>query len=169
MSGQEERDLYVCLRPWPPTPDDELCQCADQPPIVLQGHFTSNPLDCLRCNLEVPLEQIGFTAELAGYIAFWRNLHHALYILWLDSEDYEAWATTQLEDPTGRVNVKGLELVEDLNRYRRTYYRWFQDQSVDDFVSPTQCPRCSAELVESVGSFGPSWVCDRCSIAIWKD
>jgi ribosomal protein S27AE len=169
MSEQEDRDPYESLRPESPTPDDDLCQCDDRPPIVLQDHLSSNPFACLKCNLEVPPERIGFTAELAGHIAFWWNLYRALYTLWLDSEDYEAWATTQLEDPAGRVNVKGLELVEDLNKYRRAYYRWFQDQSVDNFVPLTQCPRCSAELVAAVGTLGPSWVCDKCSIALWKD
>jgi hypothetical protein len=169
MFAQEERDLYESLRPESPTPDDELCKCTDCPPIVLQEHLSSNPLACLRCNLELSPERMGFTTELAGHIAYWRNLHRALYTLWLDSADYEAWAITQLEDPVGRVNVHGLELVEDLNKYHRTYYRWFQDQSVDEFVSLTRCPRCSAELVESLGSFGPSKVCDKCSIAVWKD
>jgi hypothetical protein len=169
MSRNNERDPFECLRPELPTPEDELCKCADRPPIVLQGHFSSNPIDCLKCNLEVPPERIGLTAELAGYVAFWRNLHGALYLLWLDSEDHEEWAAKQLEDSEGRVNVKALELVRELNKYRRTYYRWFQDQSVDDFIPFRRCPRCSAELVEFAGSFGPSSVCDQCSIAVWNE
>jgi hypothetical protein len=168
MSENDEHDPYESLRPEPPTPEDELCKCVDRPPIVLQRHFSSNPIACLKCNLEVPPERIGFTAELAGYVTFWRNLHGALYLLRLDSEDFEEWAIKQLEDPEGRVNVEALELVGELNKFRRPYYRWFEDQSVDDFVPLRLCPRCSAELVEFVGSFGPSSVCDNCSVAVWS-
>ena len=159
-SVPEESDPYWKLRPWPATPDDELCACADQPPIVLQDHLSSNPLACLKCNGEVPPERIGFTAELAEGLAFWRHLHAALYYLWLDSGEYEAWARARLEDPAGAIHLRGLELVAELNKYRRTYYWWFQDASADDFVPTTKCPRCSADLVERFARLA----CETCSI-----
>jgi hypothetical protein len=155
----DEVDLYWKLRPSPTTPDDELCKCVDQPPIVLQGHFSKNPIVCLRCNGEVPPERIGFSADLAERIAFWKNIHDALYTLWLDSSDYESWAIAQLADPNGQVNVQGLAVVRDLNEYRRAYYWWFHDPN-DDFIRCSQCPRCSTALVERFGQL----VCESCSI-----
>ena len=162
MTWPDQRDPYWKLRPPPAKPDDEFCRCADRPPIVLQDHLSENPLACLKCNGEVPPERTGFTAELAEKIAFWRNLHDALMHLWLDSGDYEKWATTQLEDPGGQLNVTGLELVEALNKYHRTYYWWFQDNSTDEFEPRTDCPRCFADLVPCMTHL----VCDRCSIVV---
>ena len=160
--GLDELDPYWKLRPKSATPDEELCDCVDRPPIVLQCHFSSNPIVCLRCNGEVRPERIGFSAGLAERIAFWKNVHDALYTLWLDSSDYESWAIAQLEDPNGQVNVEGLEVVRDLNKHRRTYYWWFQQIPLDDFVPLVQCPRCSANLVERFDRH----VCEACSIAI---
>jgi hypothetical protein len=163
MSAQDERDPYASLRPKPTAGVDEICHCTDSPAIVLHARLSSsNPIACLRCNQEVPPERVGFSAQLAGNIAYWCNLRRALYTLWLDSEDYEAWARAQLEDPEGRVNISGLDAVEELNRYRRAYYAWFEDRSADHDVVPSQCPRCSDNLVEVMG-----WlVCDKCSIGV---
>jgi hypothetical protein len=158
----DELDPYRKLRPVSATPETELCTCADRPPIVLQGHFSPNPIVCLRCNGEVPPERLGFSAELAEHVAFWRNLHDALLTLWLDSSDYESWARAQLEDLKGRVTVWGLEAVRELNSHRRTYYWWFQDISADDFIPSWQCPRCSAGLDERFGRL----VCEACSIVV---
>jgi hypothetical protein len=162
VAEPEQSDPYWKLRPPTATPDAELCKCTDQAPIVLQGHFSPNPIVCLSCNGEVPPERIGFSGELAEDVAFWKNLHDALYTLWLDSSDYESWARAQLEDPKGRVNVWGLEVVQKLNSHRRTYYWWFQDTSADGFIPASQCPRCSADLVEHVGRL----ICETCSIVV---
>jgi hypothetical protein len=158
----DELDPYWKLRPPSATPEAEFCKCADRPPIVLQDHLSPNPIVCLGCNGEIPPERIGFSAELAERVAFWRNLHDALFILWLDSSDYESWARARLEDPKGRVNVQGLEVVQELNSHRRTYYWWFQNTPADDFIPSSQCPRCSASLVERFGRL----VCEACSIVV---
>lgn len=129
---------------------------------MLQGHLSSNPIACLRCNGEVPPERIGFAAALAERIGFWRDLHDALYTLELDSSDYESWAIAQLEDPNGRVNAEGLDVVQELNVHRRTYYWWFQHKSFDDFTPLSQCPRCSKDLVERFSR----QVCETCSIVV---
>jgi hypothetical protein len=158
----DELDRYWSLRPPSATPEAECCGCADQPPIVLQGNLSPNPIVCLSCNGEVPPERIGFSAELAGHVAFWRDLHDALFTLWLDSSDYESWARAQLEDSKGRLTIEGLEIVRKLNGHRRAYYWWFQDPSADDFIPLSLCPRCLAGLVELFG-----WlVCEACSIVV---
>jgi Zn-ribbon-containing, possibly nucleic-acid-binding protein (DUF2310) len=164
MIAPDEIDPYFKLRPEPPTPEDDLCQCADRPPIVLQDHLSAVPLACLRCDGEVPPERIGFDADLAERVAFWRNVYRAIVTLWLDCGDYEDWARTQLQDPQGQINTRGLEVVSALNKHRRTYYWWFEDASAWDFTPPTRCPRCYGELVER---FSCS-VCEACSIMVVK-
>jgi Zn-ribbon-containing, possibly nucleic-acid-binding protein (DUF2310) len=158
----EPIDPYWKLRPRSATPEDEQCTCADRPPVVLQCNLSSNPIACIRCNGVIPPERIGFAADLAERIAFWRDIHDALYILWLDSSDYEPWAITQLADPNGRINVDGIEIVQALNNHHRTYFWWFQDTTSDDFVAWSQCPRCSANLVKRFGHL----VCEPCSILV---
>jgi hypothetical protein len=158
-------DPYEALRPEAATSEDDLCTCDGRPPIVLQDHLSPNPISCLNCNGEIPPERLAITSELARGIAYWRYLHAALYALWLDSEDYEDWARTQLEDPNGRVSVMGLTLVDKLNQYVRAYYWWFEDASVDDFVGRSQCPRCDGSLDKRFDCF----VCEKCSIMVHKE
>lgn len=110
----------------------------------------------------MPPERIGFSAELAEKLAFWTDFHRALETLWLDSGEYESWARAQLENHEAPVNARGLRLVEELNKYHRTSYWWFQDTTVADFTPFSQCPRCSRELGFS---FNKS-VCDVCSIVV---
>jgi hypothetical protein len=64
----------------------------------------------------------------------------------------------------GRVQVLGIEIVEELNAHRRAYYRWFEDASVDDFVPLSKCPRCSGTLVLLYGCS----VCEACSIMVHR-
>ncbi len=162
MNAQAKSDPYLRLRPEPPTTEEDICRCADRPPIILQDHLSSVPLACLKCNLEVPPERIGFNEQIAENMAHWRGLRRGLYLLWLDSADYEEWAARQLQDPQGRVNVCGIEIVQELNGYRRAYYRWFEDASVEDFAPPSKCPRCSRPVVRRLGST----VCEECSVLV---
>ncbi len=162
MRMPDESDPYWKLRPEESTPEDEICRCAERPPIVLQDHLSALPLACLKCNREVPPERLGFDARLAERIAFWRDLHRALYTLWLQSGSYEEWARAQLLDPEGDVNRTGLEIVEALNATHHAFYWWFEDNSVDDFVPPARCPRCAGELTDRFNHA----VCEACSIMV---
>ena len=162
---QQETDPYWKLRAEAATPPAEVCQCPDDPPIVLQDHLSPVPLACIRCNGEVPPERIGFSAELAEQLASWRNLHRALFTLWLDSAEYESWSRLQLEDPGGRVNIRGLQAVSELNKHRRAYYWWFQDNADEHLAPRSDCPRCQRALTEYVGRL----VCNPCSILVAKE
>src|SRR5262245_48065353 len=126
-------DPYWRLRPESATPPDELCNCTDSPPIIVQDHLSPVPLACIRCNRKVPPERIGFSESLAENLAFWRTLYRALELLWLDSGEYEDWARARLEDPVGRLNVQGLAITAELNVQYPAYYRWFEETSRDDF------------------------------------
>ena len=157
----DSADPYWKLRPPPPTPDDELCGCADSP-IVLAAHHSSNPLLCMVCNLEVPPERIGFSEALSERLAFWQSFHDCFYLLWLDSGEYESWAKAQLENPTSPVNQRGLELVSELGEFRPAYYWWFQDTAAEGFQPLNCCPVCGGELAMRHKQL----VCASCSVMV---
>lgn len=129
-----EHDPYWKLRPTPPTPEDEICSCEGTLPIVLARTFGPNPLSCLRCNLEVPPERVGFPETLAEELAVWTSFYAAFDTLWLDSGEFEDWARRELSDPESVVNRRGLALVAELNRYRPSYMYWFQEPGAEDYV-----------------------------------
>lgn len=164
-----DHDQYWRLRPPPPTPDDELCACTSLTPIVLQPHLSANPLSCACCNLEVPPERIGFDERVADWLAAWRDFHASFYLLWLDSGEFEEWAKGQLSGPTSAVNTRGLELVAQMNVFRRCYLWWFQDEGAEDWQPAKECPRCVGVLqIRFKGErpqCGALAVCESCSIA----
>ena len=127
---------YAKLQPSELTPDDELCRCLDMPPIKLMHALNENPIHCMNCNLEVIPETLALTERILEEISRWNNIYHAIYILWLDSGTYEAWAKEQLVDITSDVNVRGREVQRDLHKIRSCYYWYFQDESVDEFRLP---------------------------------
>jgi hypothetical protein len=174
-----QSDPYWKLRPAPPTPADEICTCTNSPPLLLQPCLSPNPLACLKCNLEVPPEQVGFSEELADDLARWRNFYECFYRLWLDSDEFESWAQIHLENPKSLVNQRGLALVAALNHFRRTYYGWFQAEEAEDSQPLAHCPVCKTQLSAYSGDSGKSAygggthepktqrsVCERCSIAM---
>lgn len=131
---------------------------------MLRDCLSDNPLYCVACNGQVAPERIGFDDRLAEGIAYWRSLHRSLYLLWLDSGEYEDWAADKLRDPNASVNVTGRSIVQRLNQFVRSYYWWFHDASVDDYVPPERCPICSDHL-EQCGD-RDFQQCDNCSIVI---
>jgi hypothetical protein len=157
-------DPYEKLRPPSPTPDDEVCHCVALRHITLSDRLGECPLYCLDCNGEVAPERIGFDEAFAYQLAHWRNLFRALYHLWLDSAEYEDWAAARLVDANGGVNIAGRECVLQLNEKVRTYYWWFVNHSVDDFIAPTDCPTCGRPLESFDNSNG--LVCEDCSVLL---
>lgn len=157
-------DPYWKLRPVPPTPGDEVCSCSQCRQVMLRDSLGNNPLYCVACNGEVFPERIGFDGELAEKIARWRSVYRSLYLLWLDSGEYETWAMERLRDPDGSVNIDGREIVRPLNAHIRAYYWWFNDIGVDGYKPPDDCPVCFGTLTTCDDrQFNK---CDRCSIFI---
>jgi len=143
-------DPYWKLRPIPPTPADELCDCQGEPPLILRDSLGDNPLACADCNLEVPPERIGFSEELAEELAVWQSFHRCFYQLWLDSGKFASWASAELSHPDSEVNVRGLQAVQNLTRIRTAFLWWFRDTE-QEHASPMQtCPACASRL-ETVG------------------
>lgn len=160
------RDPYLKLRPDPPTPPDEICACADGPPVVLRPRLGPNPLACLRCNAEAPPERIGLSESLADEIAGFRDFHGAFDHLWLDSGEFEAFAAAELANPTSVVNRRGLQLVERLARVHEAYYGWFQDGTAEPPAVFEDCPACGRSLETYAGRF-PRKLCRGCRIALY--
>jgi hypothetical protein len=159
-----ESDPYWKLRPAAPTPADEVCQCATLQSAMLRDALGPNPIYCVVCNGEVPPERLGFDEQLADELASWRCVFRSLYVLWLDSGEYEVWAAEKLSDPIGQVNMTGRSLVSRLNQYVRAYYWWFEDTGADGYAPPRQCPICHHDLADVEGrEFGK---CDNCSVLV---
>ena len=165
MIAPDEIDPYYKLRPEPPTPEDEICQCADLPPIVLQDHLSSVPLVCLHCNGEVPPERVGFDADLAERIAYLAgSAPSALHAVDRVRRLRGIGLRTQLSDPQGQFNTRGLEVVGATSiGIGGPYYWWFDDASDRD-VSRLACPRCYGDLVDRFGCA----VCEVCSIVVHR-
>ncbi len=157
-------DPYFKLRPPSPTPDDELCQCMGDTPVKLMCALSYNPIHCIVCNLEVPPETLGFDTTLVEAIAVWRRIYEALDRLWLDSGEYEAWATSELGDITSPVNKRGRDVAAQVNARRRCYYWLFQDQSIPHFEAIGECPSCRQTFKTFDGGIFRQDICEECSI-----
>lgn len=164
----DEVDPYRRLRPKAATPNNEICVCDSATSIVLQPHFSPNPLSCARCNLEVPPERIGLNAAIVESVATWRRFHEAFYVLWLDSGEFEDWAADQLSNPVSPVNRRGLALARQLSKWRRCYLWWFQLEDIEEGTS-TVCPGCALPLEPRFTGERPQGggllVCETCLLA----
>ena len=72
LTDMGEPTRYAKLRPGEPTPEEELCQCEDRPPIKLMSTLTENPIHCMQCNLEVPPETLMLSQEAVDGVAYWQ-------------------------------------------------------------------------------------------------
>ncbi len=162
----EELTIYAKLRPPEPTPEEELCRCRDRPQIKLMSALTENPIHCMNCNLEVPPETLALSREVVDRIAHWQALYHAMYVLWLDSGAYEAWAEGELADITSAVNALGRDVQSVINDTRRCYYWYFQDQSADEYRPLRSCPVCGYVLQDYTQGIFFQRVCERDSIVV---
>jgi predicted nucleic acid-binding Zn ribbon protein len=158
---------YLKLRPPKQTPNSEICKCSGRPPFVLQCALTYNPISCSDCNLEVDLNQLNFTDELAESISNWRNFHDCFYLLWLDSGEYEEWAKEQLSRPDSPVNKRGIALNDKIRLYNDSFYWWFIDNSSDEYISFTKCPNCTNDLIKRPNKFNVNTkICSLCNIIV---
>lgn len=160
-------DKYSRLRPQGQIPDSEICKCSDRPPVVLQSHLTNNPISCADCNLEVDLDQLSLSADLADEIADWRRFHDSFYNLWLDSGEFENWAREQLSLADSPVNKRGLVLRNKIATNIECYFWWFVDNSNIDTKSFVKCPKCSEQLTKRQNNYNiDTSVCQHCYIII---
>lgn len=116
--------------------------------------LTDNPLHCIRCRKELEPERLHLTEDEIREVAGWNTIANALYLLWLDSTDYEAYAKEKLLDPNGQINRRGIAAARQLSSKVPTWYWFFHD--TEDGV-PQICPVCHEPLDANV-----SWAEGRC-------
>jgi hypothetical protein len=160
---------YYRLHAPPETPADEICKCRGKRPIKLMSALGYNPIHCLDCNREVRPETFRLTARLSDDIVSWRSVYDAIDRLWLDSGPYEKWAKAELSNIKSEVNHRGLALCRKLNRLRRCYFWYFQDQSVDILEPIKNCACCKKPLREYSKGIFPQLICGTCSIVTVGD
>lgn len=155
-------DPYARLAHPAATSAQDVCRCSDLPPLTLKGSLTANPLACFACGLEVSPRDIALPLDLVDELAAWRDVHDALYLLWLDAQEYEEWAFATLKNPRSAVHERALKLIARLATLRPTYYWWFTDQMFTEAPPLTCCPRCSSELTPE----GAHRVCTLCRVLV---
>lgn len=138
-----------------------FCDCASIKRLLLVYTLTDNPIHCFDCKGVVDPQTLALGEEQVDRVASWHGQFGALYDLWLDSGEYEAWAKAQLLNPQGQVNRSGLAAASALSRTVPTYYWWFHDE--DDDVPPA-CPSCQGE-VQSATRHGHCQ-CEACRIVV---
>ena len=144
-------NAYQKLRPWIAI---EACECDAVEGLLLIDLLTDNPLHCDKCKREVDPERLTLTVEETELVARWFGAASALYRLWLDSGQYEAYAKAQLTDPNGQINRVGLGVARQLSTRIPTRLWFFRDT---DDEEPTRCPVCDSALDTEV-----RWGVGRC-------
>src|SRR3569623_1323605 len=119
-----------------------MCSCDSRSALILRDSLTPNPLTCGSCFGEVFPEIIHLPHDLVQPIAQWREIHHSLYALWLDSDEYESWAASRLADPAGSVNVRGRKLADLLSSLGTPCFYWWFWAEPD--LPTEKCPVCQA-------------------------
>ena len=160
--------MYARLEPHQFAPSYELCQCKDTP-LKLMSTLSAHPLHCMTCHHDVPTENLTLSPRLADALADWQHSYDALDWLWLEAGSYEQWAREQLSDIGSAANLRGRLVQQAINRQRRCYYWYFQDQTLPDFQPITACPVCGETMQPySRGTYAQR-VCERDSIVTIGD
>jgi len=145
-------------------PDREkTCHCSNDAPVILQGSLPESQLNCMQCKNPVSLEDVNVSDKLADAIKKWGQLYSSLFTLWHDSVECREWAKQELLDEIGSINLEGLELAQQYNAMRKTYYWMFQCNSDKGYVQPQRCPFCGASMVPILKN--DFKVCHDCSVA----
>jgi hypothetical protein len=144
-------DAYKRLRP---DTEIESCHCAVVKELLLVDLMSDNPIHCAVCRREIDPERLGLTGGETDAIADWYFSASALYQLWLDSGEYEAYAKERLLDANGQINRDGREIAIALSVHHPTQFWFFHDTEDDE---PTKCPVCGDPLDTDV-----KWGTGRC-------
>lgn len=142
---------------------DNICRCSKDEPAILNGSLQVSPLICMQCKQPILLNDAIITNELKHAILKWAKTYNSLFNLWFDTIEYREWAKQKLLDEIGSINLEGLELSQQYNAVRKTYYWMFQDNSNKDYVQPQHCPFCGASMLAILKN--DFKVCHDCRIA----
>lgn len=151
-------DVYNRLRP---NTEIESCICDSIAGLVLVDLMSDNPIHCAVCRREVDPERVNLTGSETEAIAHWYSAASALYRLWLDSGEYEAYAKEQLLNPNGQINRVGREIAIAMSVHHPTQLWFFYDT---DDGEPSHCPVCG-DLLDINVKWGTG-ICRPCHIQI---
>lgn len=124
-----------------------------------------NPIHCVICNREVPLERFDLDVPLIDELASWNSIFSGIYNLWLDSGAYEQWAALELSNINSGVNERGLSIAKKLNVIHKCYYLYsLREAGVrDEAVRIDKCPICGSKLQRSdEAKVTHDRVCEKC-------
>ncbi len=142
---------------------DKICRCSKDEPALLHGALPESPFNCMQCKKSILLNDAIISNELKHAILKWAKTYNSLFTLWSDTTEYREWAKQKLQDEIGSINLEGLQLAQQYNVMRKTYYWMFQDNSDKDYVQPQQCPFCGAPMVSILNN--DFKVCHGCRVA----
>ncbi len=153
------------LQPPEATAAEDLCSCAASQPWKLMAALSYNPIACLHCNREIPVERLHLPEPVLEQVAAWRSVYDALDRLWLASGPYEAYAAAQLGDLTTPVNIQGRAVVGSIGLHHTTYY-WWSTFPLEDIapVALTACPLCAGLFTIFNDTVPPQVVCHTCRL-----
>jgi len=147
---------YEKLRPWTQL---DYCNCQSIERVLLVYKLHDNPLHCCECGGVIDPATLQLSEELVLDIARWHRAFGAIYDLWVDAGEYEAWAKQQLENKDGEINQKAIAIAKKLNEIIPTWYMWWQDPDEEEHLS---CPNCDGPIdFDSPIGTGS---CDACCI-----
>ena len=136
-----------------PNPNiDEICQCLKIEKILLVHLFEETPIHCYHCKNFIPASRLNLNIDISQRIKNWYPVLSALDNLWLDSGQYESYAAQQLSDKNGQLNKEALAIATELSKQYPTYYWWFSETDLHEFLDPdqqpqiTHCPNCNQKL-----------------------
>ncbi len=124
--------------------------------------YTSNQLVCFSCNNSVSIERFNFDNSLEYELKNWTKLYNSIDYLWLDSSEYELWASKELSNPESNLHKRGFLLQSKVKKHIKCYYWWFQDVGVKEFLPLSNCPCCGALLSRDKDRL----YCNKCLIVM---
>jgi predicted nucleic acid-binding Zn ribbon protein len=122
---------------------------------------------CTRCNLEIRPDELGFTTKLVDEVASWRGVWGSIYDLWLDSGEYESWATKELSDLNSPANQRGRAVVKRLAQLNPCYFQVFENETSDDWSPVTRCQVCSRPVERHAPGRFVHQACHECRLLFW--
>jgi predicted nucleic acid-binding Zn ribbon protein len=126
--------------------------------------LSNNPFHCGRCNLEVQLDTLVLANDYVEQVVRWRTLYAACYHLWLDSGEYEDWASEQLFAIDSPVNQLGVISCTTWKDKGQIYYWYDQSQKSTVTGAMEYCPRCGNLFSNYTEGVFPQRLCERCHI-----
>lgn len=143
---------------------EAYCSCSNPSAMVMMSRYTNNPLVCFHCNNNVLPKQLKIGVDSTVKLQQWQNVYNSIDKLWLDSGAYESWAISELSSVKSAVNQQGFRVQKMLQKYRKTYYWWFQNVG-SSISSLSNCPKCTKVLEKEDDKL----ICNECLLVMQSE